>query len=114
VADHRRSTRTRTRLRVGLVFGAFGAGLPIVGLPPDHGLASALGGAAHWTGEGLLITTGLYGLAQALRGSGREGAGHRAGQMRSWPAQRVRQDDSVGRPAPTQSSMPSRYLRTLA
>lgn len=67
---------SRTRLRVGLVFGAFETGMPIAGLLLGHGLASALGGAAHWIGAGLLIATGLYGLVQALRGAGRQdGAG---------------------------------------
>ncbi|HUN31227.1 MAG TPA: manganese efflux pump [Trebonia sp.] len=57
----------RTRLRVGLVFGAFEAGMPVAGLLIGHGLAAMLGGAAHWTGAGLLIATGLYGLAQSWR-----------------------------------------------
>ena len=35
-----------------------------------RGLASALGPAAHWTGAGLLIATGLYALIQAARDSG--------------------------------------------
>jgi len=62
----------RTRLRVGLVFGAFEAGMPIVGLLAGHGLSSALGHAAHWTGAGLLIATGLYALVQATL-AGRKG-----------------------------------------
>lgn len=65
----------RTRLRVGLVFGAFETGMPIVGLLLGHGLAGTLGGAAHWVGAGLLIVTGLYGLVQSLRGGGRRDGG---------------------------------------
>src|SRR5689334_6435681 len=50
----------RTRLRVGLVFGAFETAMPVIGLLLGRGLASALGQAAHWIGAGLLIATGLY------------------------------------------------------
>jgi putative Mn2+ efflux pump MntP len=75
----------RTRLRVGLVFGAFETGMPIAGLLLGHSLAATLGGAAHWIGAGLLIATGLYGLAQALRGGdgghGTAPAGLPAGRM---------------------------------
>ena len=69
----------RTRLRVGLVFGAFETGMPIIGLLLGHGLAGALGGAAHWIGAGLLIATGLYALAQARRGAGHEADASPAG-----------------------------------
>lgn len=62
----------RTRLRVGLVFGAFETGMPIIGLLLGQGLAGALGRAAHWIGAGLLVATGLYALAQARHGAGRE------------------------------------------
>jgi putative Mn2+ efflux pump MntP len=41
----------RTRVRVGLVFGIFEAGMPILGLALGHSLASALGHAAHWGGR---------------------------------------------------------------
>ena len=47
-----------TRLRVGLVFGIFEAGMPILGLLLGHSLAHALGSAAHWIGAALLIATG--------------------------------------------------------
>jgi putative Mn2+ efflux pump MntP len=59
----------RTRVRVGVVFGIFEAGMPILGLALGHSLASTLGRAARWTGGGLLIATGAYGLIQALRAS---------------------------------------------
>jgi manganese efflux pump family protein len=61
----------RTRVRVGLVFGIFEAGMPILCLALGHSLASALGHAAHWVGGGLLIATGVYGLIQALRSGGK-------------------------------------------
>ncbi len=63
----------RTRVRVGVVFGIFEAGMPILGLALGHGLASALGHAARWVGAGLLIATGVFGLIQSLR-SGAAGA----------------------------------------
>jgi putative Mn2+ efflux pump MntP len=43
--------------------------MPVIGLLLGRELAAALGPAAHWTGAGLLIATGLYALAQAARGS---------------------------------------------
>jgi len=57
----------RTRVRVGVVFGIFEAGMPILGLALGHALASTLGHAARWVGAGLLIATGAYGLIKALR-----------------------------------------------
>lgn len=60
----------RTRLKVGIIFGAFEAGMPVAGLALGHGLAAALGGAAHWVSAGLLIATGAWALAQANRAGG--------------------------------------------
>ena len=58
---------TRTRLRVGLVFGLFETGMPILGLLLGHSLARTLGHAAHWIGAALLIAVGSYALIQAVR-----------------------------------------------
>ena len=75
----------RTRLRVGIVFGVFEAGMPILGLVLGRGLASTLGSAARWIGAGLLIATGGYALIQALRGSGRKNRRRlRAGSADCW------------------------------
>jgi putative Mn2+ efflux pump MntP len=67
----------RTRLRVGIVFGLFEAGMPLLGLLLGHGLARTLGHSARWIGAALLIATGLYTLIQAFRhhhgGSGATG-----------------------------------------
>jgi manganese efflux pump family protein len=57
----------RTRARVGVVFGIFEAGMPILGLALERSLASTLGHAARRVGAGLLIATGAYGLIQAMR-----------------------------------------------
>jgi putative Mn2+ efflux pump MntP len=57
----------RTRLRVGLVFGAFEAGMPVLGLLIGEQTAGSLGHAARWVGAGLLIAVGLYALASAAR-----------------------------------------------
>ena len=57
----------RTRLRVGLVFGLFETGMPIVGLLLGHSLAGTLGHAAHWIGAALLIAVGGYTLIKAVR-----------------------------------------------
>ena len=62
----------RTRLRVGIIFGAFETGMPIAGLLLGRSLANTLGHAAHWIGGGLLIATGLYALVQAWRARGRQ------------------------------------------
>ena len=56
-----------TRLRVGLIFGLFEAGMPLLGLLLGHSLARALGDAAHWIGAALLIATGIYAVVQAIR-----------------------------------------------
>jgi len=56
------------RLKVGVIFGVFEAGMPVAGLALGHGLAHALGREGHWTGAALLIATGAYGIWQALRG----------------------------------------------
>lgn len=63
----------RTRLRVGLIFGLFEAGMPVVGLIIGAQVAGSLGHAARWVGAGLLIAVGLYALASAVRaGSAQE------------------------------------------
>jgi putative Mn2+ efflux pump MntP len=56
-----------TRLRVGLVFGAFEAGMPVLGLLVGAQAAASLGHEARWVGAGLLIAVGLYALASAAR-----------------------------------------------
>jgi len=79
----------RTRLRVGLIFGVFEAGMPIVGLLLGHGLASRLGHAAHWIGAGLLIATGMYALVQVARGRDSQGAEDQAAMAGRQPLGRM-------------------------
>jgi manganese efflux pump family protein len=55
----------RMRLRVGLVFGVFEAGMPAAGLLIGEQVAATLGHAARFVGAGLLIAVGLYALASA-------------------------------------------------
>jgi manganese efflux pump family protein len=57
----------RTRLRVGVIFGIFETGMPILGLALGQSLARPLGHTAPWIGAGVLIATGGYALTQALR-----------------------------------------------
>ncbi len=64
----------RARLRVGVIFGVFETGMPILGLLLGHGLARTLGHGAHWLGAALLIVTGLYAMIQAARGQRADGA----------------------------------------
>ena len=59
----------RTRLEVGIVFGAFEVGSPIVGLALGNSLSHELGGSARWLGGGLLVAAGLYGLVTGRRRS---------------------------------------------
>lgn len=66
-------TSSRTRLRVGIVFGLFEAGMPIAGLALGRGLAGALGGAARWISAGLLVATGAWAVFQAARDGGSSG-----------------------------------------
>jgi manganese efflux pump family protein len=56
-----------TRLRIGLIFGIFEAGMPLLGLLLGHSLARALGSASHWIAAVLLIVTGGYAVLQAIR-----------------------------------------------
>ena len=59
----------RTRIRVGVVFGVFEIGMPVVGLVLGHSLAGTLGGTARWLGGGLLVAAGVYGVVAGLRAS---------------------------------------------
>ncbi|HUA41817.1 MAG TPA: manganese efflux pump [Streptosporangiaceae bacterium] len=68
----------RTRLRVGLIFGAFESGMPVIGLIIGAQAAGPLGHSARWLGAGLLIAIGGYALLKAVR-AGRS-AGSEAGQ----------------------------------
>jgi manganese efflux pump family protein len=57
----------RTRLRIGLIFGAFESGMPLIGLLIGARLAAPLGHTARWLGAGLLVAVGGYTLIRALR-----------------------------------------------
>lgn len=57
----------RTRLRVGVIFGAFESGMPVLGLIAGSQVAAPLGHAARWVGAGLLIALGGYALVVAAR-----------------------------------------------
>jgi manganese efflux pump family protein len=58
----------RARLEVGVVFGLFEAGMPLLGLALGHQLAHNLGHETRWVGGGLLVAIGAYGLLAGLRG----------------------------------------------
>jgi putative Mn2+ efflux pump MntP len=57
------------RLRIAVVFGAFEAGMPVIGLLVGRGLTGSLGSRAHLVGGGLLILVGLQLALRALRAS---------------------------------------------
>jgi manganese efflux pump family protein len=50
----------KLRLKIGLVFGLFETGMPIIGLFLGKQLSNTLGNHANLIGGGLLILTGLY------------------------------------------------------
>jgi manganese efflux pump family protein len=57
----------RVRLQVGLVFGVFEAGMPVVGLLIGQGLASDVGRVVRWPGAILLMLIGALGVFRSLR-----------------------------------------------
>jgi manganese efflux pump family protein len=57
----------RIRLRVGIIFGLFEAGMPVFGLLIGHGLATSIGRAANWVAAGLLIAVGCVNVVGAIR-----------------------------------------------
>ena len=69
----------RTRLRVGLVFGVFETGMPILGVLLGEQVAGPLGHAARWVSASLLIAVGGYALLTAVRGHRRHADGGPAG-----------------------------------
>ena len=60
----------RQRLEVGVAFGVFEAGMPVLGLVVGHQLAHELGRTSRWFGGTILIATGLYAVFQASKASG--------------------------------------------
>ena len=81
---------TRTRLRVGLVFGVFETGMPIVGLLIGARAAASLGHASRWLAAGLLIVIGGYALVEAIRGGRPAPQWQEAPDAAPSPAQRAR------------------------
>jgi putative Mn2+ efflux pump MntP len=59
-----------TRVKVGIVFGVFEAGMPLVGLLAGKGVADAIGNISGYAGGALLIAIGGWQLFQAFRASG--------------------------------------------
>jgi len=57
----------RTRLRVGVVFGLFEGGMPLIGLLVGHTVAHGVGGASRWIAAGLLVATGVHTVVQTMR-----------------------------------------------
>jgi len=64
----------RIRLRVGVVFGAFESGMPVVGLLIGHRLAADLGQAVRWPGAVLLMVVGAQSLMRSIRDGRRSAA----------------------------------------
>jgi len=57
----------RVRLRVGVVFGVFEAGMPVVGLLIGQSLASEVGRVVRWPGAILLMLIGVLGVVRSLK-----------------------------------------------
>ncbi len=64
----------RIRVYVGVVYGAFEAGMPIVGLLIGQRFATDLGQAVRWPGAILLMLVGAQGLVRSLRDSRKKAA----------------------------------------
>jgi len=60
-----------TRIKVGIVFAVFEAGMPLVGLLAGRGVARALGDVSGYVGGTLLIAIGGWQLIQAFRAGAR-------------------------------------------
>jgi manganese efflux pump family protein len=75
----------RTRLQVGLVFGAFEAGMPVIGLLIGHRFAADLGQAVRWPGAILLMLVGVSGLVRSVRDSRRNPADRPGDQAAASP-----------------------------
>jgi manganese efflux pump family protein len=65
-------TTRATRVRVGIVFAIFEAGMPLVGLLAGRGVARTLGNVSGYVGGTLLIGIGAWQLIQTFRASSRE------------------------------------------
>ena len=65
----------RCRVAVGMVFGVFEAGMPVVGLQICLRFASDLDEAVRWPGAVLLMLVGALGLVRSIRESRRNAAG---------------------------------------
>jgi manganese efflux pump family protein len=79
----------RTRLQVGVVFGAFEAGMPVVGLLIGQRFATDLGEAVRWPGAILLMIVGAQGLLRSLRDSRRSAAPGAAPRLPAIPPPRL-------------------------
>ena len=64
----------RIRLQVGVVFGAFESGMPVVGLLIGQRFAGDLGQAVRWPGAILLMLVGAQALVRSIRDSRRQTA----------------------------------------
>ena len=64
----------RIRLQVGLVYGVFEAGMPIVGLLIGQRFATDMDKAVRWPGAILLMMVGAQGLVRSVRESRRNTA----------------------------------------
>jgi putative Mn2+ efflux pump MntP len=64
----------RIRLQVGVVFGAFESGMPVVGLLIGQRFAGDLGQAVRWPGAILLMLVGAQALLRSIRDSRRQSA----------------------------------------
>jgi manganese efflux pump family protein len=73
-----RLTGARERLRVSLIFVAFEAGMPLVGLAAGAGLARAVGSVADYLAGAAVIGLGIY-----LLVAGDEGEEQNAGRLAS-------------------------------
>ena len=72
----------RTRLRVGIIFGVFEAGMPVIGLLIGHGVASSIGREAKWLAAALLVGVGGYTIIRSVRGKPAADPGRKTGGVK--------------------------------
>jgi manganese efflux pump family protein len=75
-------TDASLRWRVGVLFGVFEAGMPVVGLAIGQRLSVSLGSATRWASAAILVAVGVYTLTDALRSHDPAGlASQRTGRL---------------------------------
>lgn len=104
----------RIRLQVGLVFGVFEAGMPVVGLLIGQRFATDLDEAVRWPGAVLLMLVGALGLVRSIREGRQNVADAQPGSgavSPNAPGSDAPSPDAASPGAPSPGAAPSRAAR---